>query len=60
VFDDSTVITTPCRYDESSKRAFNIEASSIDVDDANALTDEFVTLPDGTKLRDDDGVEFDY
>ena len=60
VFDDSLSVSTPCRYDKKTKRVFAIQTSNANVENTNAMTDEFVILPDGTELRKDDGVEFDY
>ncbi len=63
VFDDGAVVcTSGCDYDPNSGTVENIEtaANSADADNTNALTDEYVTLPDGTVLRAQDGVDFDY
>jgi hypothetical protein len=63
VFDDVDSVTTPCKYDPRTKRVFDIRDVGdgvVILTDANSLTDEFVTLPDGTELREADGVKFDY
>lgn len=59
VWETGTGIPTPCKYDPTTKTVFNIEPSGVDVGDAQ-LTDEYVTLADGTELREEDGVTFDY
>ena len=64
VFDDSVSCVSACQYDPVTKTVSEIEQAENgddpEVTEANALTDEFVTLPDGTELRADDGVTFDY
>lgn len=62
VFDDVIVCTSYCRWDPHLRRVFAIDlALNADAaDDANSVTDEYVTLSDGTTLRDSDGVTFDY
>lgn len=62
VFDNDVVCTSGCLYDADTKVVSDIQIAdnSADADDANARTDEYVTLPDGTQLRDTDGVQFDY
>lgn len=64
VFDDSIFCESDCEYDPKTKLVYNIEmaenAEDSAVQDANALTDEFVTLPDGSELREKDGVTFEY
>jgi len=61
VFDDSVVYESPCLYNKATKTVTDIEiADESDNNDLNALTDEYVTLQDGTKLREADGVTFNY
>ena len=62
VFDDCIVCTTACDYNTKTKIVSNIEdaKNSDDAEDANSLTDEYVTLADGTELRESDGVTFEY
>jgi hypothetical protein len=64
VFDDGAVVcTSKCKFDPNSLRVFDIETAenADDANDTNARTDEYVTLPDGTVLRDaDSDVTFDY
>lgn len=61
VFDDEISVTSPCKYNVRTKTAFAIQDGNIDVaDNANAMTDEYVRLEDGTELRADDGVKFNY
>ena len=61
VFDDCIVCSSVCRYDTERKRCFDIEtaANADEAEDANALTDEYVTA-NGKDLRADDGVRFEY
>ena len=58
VFPGGVRVTTPCRYDVTGRRVFNIEDSGVEIDDA--CEDEFVTLPNGTELREVDGISFEY
>ena len=65
VFDDGAlVVGTKCKFDRVGLRCFEIEPAYGDasewIHDTNALTDEYVTLEDGSKLRAADGVVFDY
>jgi hypothetical protein len=58
VWDGGIRVTAPCEYDPDTKTVMNIEQSGVDgVED---LEDEYVTLPDGADLREEDGVTFDY
>ena len=61
VFDDSIICTSKCKYNTDTKTVFDIEIAenSEEADDANGLTDEYVTI-DGHQLRDSEGVTFDY
>lgn len=61
VFDDSIVCTSKCKYDTATKTVSDIEDAdnAEEADEANGLTDEYVTI-DGHQLREDDGVTFDY
>lgn len=61
VFDDSIVCESECNYDADTKIVSDIDdaANSEDADDANSLTDEYVTV-NGVQLREVDGVQFDY
>ena len=61
VFDDSIPCTSKCKYDTEARRVFDIEQAenAEDADDANGLTDEYVTI-DGHQLRESDGITFDY
>ena len=63
VFDDSIQCESNCDYDPDTKTVTNIKKASNakDADRADALTDEYVILPDGKKLNEeDDGVTFIY
>lgn len=61
VFDDSLRLSSPCKFDTASKRVFEIEpAAGEDAAGADALTDEYVTLPGGDQLHAEDGAFFDY
>jgi hypothetical protein len=61
VFDDSITCTSKCKYDTDTKTVSDIEdaENSDEADDANGLTDEYVTI-DGHQLREADGVTFEY
>jgi len=61
VFDDSIVCTSKCKYDTETRRVFDIDTAenAEEADEANGLTDEYVTI-DGHRLREVDGVTFDY
>lgn len=58
VWDGGIEVRTPCKYAPDAKTCFDIESS--DVEGAECLEDEYVLLPDGTELREEDGVTFDY
>ena len=62
VFDEGLVCTSRCRYAPAARVAFAIAlaANADAAAHAHALTDEYVTLADGTVLREADGVTFDY
>jgi hypothetical protein len=62
VFDNSIVCESACDYDPATGIVSNIDIAenAEDADDANGLTDEYVTLASGNKLRKEDGVTFDY
>ena len=61
VFDDCIVCSSACQYDSERKLCFDIAtaANADEAEDANALTDEYVTVG-GKDLRDSDGVRFEY
>lgn len=61
VHDDSIVCTSACTYNTKTQTCFDIETAenADDADDANGLTDEYVTV-EGKELRESDGVTFDY
>ena len=61
VFDDSLVCKSNCKYNTETKTVFDIETAdnAAEADDANALTDEYVTV-DGHNMGEDDGIIFDY
>ena len=61
VFDNSIVCQSKCKYNTDTKTVFDIEDAdnSEEADDANGLTDEYVTL-DSHNLREEDGIIFDY
>lgn len=58
VWDGGIEITTDCEYDPNTKYVTDIGTS--DVDGVEVLEDEYVTLPDGTELREKDGIVFEY
>ncbi len=58
VWDGGIEVTTVCDYDPDTKTVTDIEDSG--VEGVDTLEDEYVTLPDGSELREDDGVTFDY
>lgn len=62
VFDGSVSCTSPCLFDEDARVVSDIEPAenNADAEFTHAITDEYVTLPDGTELREEDGVKFDY
>lgn len=62
VFDDHITCTSKCNYYEYNKEVTDIETAenSDDADNADCLTDQYVTIHDNTKLREADGVTFDY
>jgi len=61
VHDGSITCTSACKYNIKTKNCFDIEMAdnAEDADNADALTDEYVMV-DGKKLRESDGVTFDY
>jgi len=61
VFDDVIICKSVCLFDMQKKKVFAIEQAenASDADFADALTDEFVSLPDGQVLRAEDGVTFE-
>jgi hypothetical protein len=61
VFDDYLACRSRCLFDPETMRVYQIAPAlnAEDAENANALTDEYV-LVDGTELRADDGVKFDY
>lgn len=58
VWDDCFEITTECKFDPEFQVCFDITDS--EQAPTGTLTDEYVTLPDGRELRDQDGVSFEY
>lgn len=60
VFDDSIHYASSCDYDPKTKVVSNIEPCDDSGVKTNCLTDEYVVLQDGTILRENDGVVFDY
>lgn len=58
VWDGGIEITTACEYDPTTKLVSDIEDS--DVEGVETLEDEYITLPDGTELREKDGIKFEY
>ena len=61
VFDDCIVCSSACQYDTERELCFDIAtaANADEAEDANALTDEYVTV-NGKDLRANDGVQFEY
>jgi hypothetical protein len=61
VFDGSITCTSKCKYNTAFMLCYDIDdaENSEDADDANSLTDEYVTV-NGKQLRAKDGVNFDY
>jgi hypothetical protein len=60
VWDGGGEIRTTCKFDDEDMTVFDIESSNIAGDSVDVLEDEFVELNDGTQLRSEDGVSFDY
>lgn len=58
VWDGGINVETACEYDSETKVCTDIEDSG--VTGVETLEDEYVTLPDGTELREKDGVTFEY
>jgi hypothetical protein len=58
VWDGGVEITSACKYDADERRVFDI--ADADVSGVESLEREYVTLPDGTELGEDDDVSFDY
>ncbi len=56
-WDCGTTITTECKFDPDTKIVYDIEDSGVEIDGTLML--EYVTLPNGKELREDE-VEFDY
>lgn len=60
VLDDWIHCVSACRIDMSTLRVVSVEiaanADNPEVDRADACTDIFVTLPDATELREEDGL----
>jgi hypothetical protein len=66
-FDDELQFTAECKYDPNTKRVFAIgtptrpDMKTTDSEGlVDVITDEFVTLPDGTVLSEFDGITFDH
>ncbi len=51
IWDDTTAIETSCDFDRETNRASNIEIATVDDEDIDVLTDEYVLLNDGTEIR---------
>jgi hypothetical protein len=49
VWDDCDEVRTSCDYDPQTKLVSNIEKGK-EPDGANCCTEEFIELPDGTKI----------
>lgn len=62
VWSDGVVCTSPCRYNPVTKVCDDIGTASNaeEADTSDSLVDEYVLLTDGEKLREKDGVTFDY
>ena len=62
VWDDSLVCCSECSFNPATKEVTDIETAdnADEADFADSLTDEYVELADGTQLRSEDGVSFDY
>jgi hypothetical protein len=58
VWDSGVEITSACKYDADERRVFDIADSG--ATGVESLEREYVTLPDGTELGEDDEVTFDY
>jgi hypothetical protein len=58
VWDNGSTVPSACKYDPVAKRVHSIETADVTVE--GTLEDEYVTLTDGTELREADGVVFDY
>lgn len=54
VWDGGTAVRTDCKFDEETKRAFDIDTA--DVDGLDSLDEEYVELGDGTEIRRQDGL----
>jgi len=52
VWDDSIELTSDCEYEPDTDTCFDIDSVDVNVDALGMLTDEYVTLPDGTVIRD--------
>jgi len=66
-FDDELKFTAEAKYDTTTKRVFDIgtptrpDLKTTDTEGlADVITDEFITLPDGTVLSEFDGITFDH
>ena len=61
IFDDDIMVESPCKYNAETKQVFAIQDGNTDVaDNADAMTDEYVVLPNRVELREEDGVHFNY
>jgi hypothetical protein len=58
VWDGGVEVSSPCKYDADERRVFDIAGA--DVSGVESLEREYVILPDGTELDEDDDVSFDY
>lgn len=60
VLDDWVTCISACRIDLTTKRVVSVEmaanADNPEVGAANCISDIFVTLADGTELREEDGL----
>jgi hypothetical protein len=63
VFDGGDVVcSSKGKYNTTNMVVWDIEMAEneSDADNSDSLTDEYITLPDGTVLREADGIIFDY
>lgn len=58
VWDGGVEVMSGCEYDPATKTVSDI--GDTDVTGVEVKEDEYVELPDGTQLREKDGITFDY
>lgn len=49
-----STFTTTCKYDKKANNVFDVESVEVDGFDLNSLDEEYIILPDGTRIDRED------